>query len=53
MSTVSPAAVRDLAKQVEAKGAQMLDSPVSGSVTTLEEGGVSSYHRQQDVAGYL
>jgi 3-hydroxyisobutyrate dehydrogenase-like beta-hydroxyacid dehydrogenase len=38
MSTVSPAAVRDLAQRVEAKGAQMLDSPVSGSVTTLEEG---------------
>jgi 3-hydroxyisobutyrate dehydrogenase-like beta-hydroxyacid dehydrogenase len=41
MSTVSPAAVRDVAKQVEAKGAQMLDSPVSGSVTTLEEGKLS------------
>ena len=41
MSTVSPAAVRDLAKQVEAKGAQMLDSPVSGSVSTLEEGKLS------------
>ncbi len=41
MSTVSPAASRDLAKQVEAKGAQMLDAPVSGSVTTLEEGKLS------------
>jgi 3-hydroxyisobutyrate dehydrogenase-like beta-hydroxyacid dehydrogenase len=41
MSTVSPAAVRDLAQRVEAKGAQMLDSPVSGSVTTLEEGKLS------------
>ena len=41
MSTVSPAAVRAVAKQVEAKGAQMLDSPVSGSVTTLEEGKLS------------
>jgi 3-hydroxyisobutyrate dehydrogenase len=41
MSTVSPAASRDLAKQVEAKGAQMLDAPVSGSVITLEEGKLS------------
>jgi 3-hydroxyisobutyrate dehydrogenase len=41
MSTVSPAASRDLAKQVEAKSAQMLDAPVSGSVSTLEEGKLS------------
>ena len=41
MSTVSPAAIRDLAKQVEAKGAQMLDAPVSGSSITLEEGKLS------------
>ena len=41
MSTVSPAAIRDLAQRVEAKGARMLDSPVSGSVTTLEEGKLS------------
>lgn len=41
MSTVSPAAIRDLAHRVEAKGARMLDSPVSGSVTTLEEGKLS------------
>src|SRR5262245_28668491 len=34
MSTVSPAASRELAGQVEAKGAQMLDAPVSGSVST-------------------
>jgi len=38
MSTVSPAASRELAQKVEAKGAQMLDAPVSGSVVTLEEG---------------
>ena len=38
MSTVSPAAIREIAHQVEAKGAQMLDAPVSGSVITLEEG---------------
>ncbi len=41
MSTVSPAASRELAKQVKAKGAQMLDAPVSGSVSTLEEGKLS------------
>ena len=41
MSTVSPTASRELAKQVEAKGAQMLDAPVSGSVTTLQEGKLS------------
>ena len=41
MSTVSPAASRELAKQVEAKKAQMLDAPVSGSVSTLEEGKLS------------
>ncbi len=38
MSTVSPAASREIAAQVTAKGAQMLDAPVSGSVSTLEEG---------------
>lgn len=38
MSTVSPAASRALAAQVAATGAQMLDAPVSGSVSTLEEG---------------
>ena len=41
MSTVSPAASRELAKQVEAKGADMLDAPVSGSSITLEEGKLS------------
>jgi 3-hydroxyisobutyrate dehydrogenase-like beta-hydroxyacid dehydrogenase len=41
MSTVSPAASRDIAGQVAAKGAQMLDAPVSGSVITLEEGKLS------------
>ena len=38
MSTVSPAASRELAQKVEVKGARMLDAPVSGSVVTLEEG---------------
>jgi 3-hydroxyisobutyrate dehydrogenase len=41
MSTVSPAASQELARQVEAKGAQMLDAPVSGSAITLEEGKLS------------
>lgn len=41
MSTVSPAFSQELAKQVEAKGASMLDAPVSGSVITLEEGKLS------------
>ena len=41
MSTVSPAAIRATAKQVAAKGAEMLDAPVSGSVITLEEGKLS------------
>ena len=38
MSTVSPAASKALAEQVRAKGADMVDSPVSGSVITLEQG---------------
>jgi len=41
MSTVSPAASRDLAAQVASMGAYMLDAPVSGSVITLEEGKLS------------
>jgi 3-hydroxyisobutyrate dehydrogenase-like beta-hydroxyacid dehydrogenase len=41
MSTVSPAASRELAAQVAQCGAQMLDAPVSGSVITLEEGKLS------------
>src|SRR4029079_11670946 len=38
MSTVSPAASRALAERVRDKGADMVDSPVSGSVITLEQG---------------
>jgi 3-hydroxyisobutyrate dehydrogenase-like beta-hydroxyacid dehydrogenase len=38
MSTVSPEASRSVAEQVRARGAQMLDCPVSGSVSTLEAG---------------
>jgi len=41
MSTVSPAAIRATVKRVEAKGADMLDAPVSGSQITLEEGKLS------------
>lgn len=38
MSTVGPAVSRSLAEQVRGKGADMVDSPVSGSVITLEQG---------------
>src|SRR5437868_11449454 len=41
MSTVSPAASRALAGRVREKGADMVDSPVSGSVITLQEGKLS------------
>ena len=41
MSTVSPAASRDVAASVQAKGAAMLDAPVSGSAITLKEGKLS------------
>jgi 3-hydroxyisobutyrate dehydrogenase-like beta-hydroxyacid dehydrogenase len=41
MSTMSPAYSRELAEQVAATGASMLDAPVSGSVITLEQGKLS------------
>ena len=41
MSTVSPAVSRGLAAKVRALGADMVDSPVSGSVITLQEGKLS------------
>jgi 3-hydroxyisobutyrate dehydrogenase-like beta-hydroxyacid dehydrogenase len=41
MSTVSPAVSRALAEKVRARGADMVDSPVSGSVITLQEGKLS------------
>ncbi len=41
MSTISPTASKRLAERVAEKGAQMLDSPVSGSVITLEQGNLS------------
>jgi 3-hydroxyisobutyrate dehydrogenase-like beta-hydroxyacid dehydrogenase len=41
ISTVSPAVSRALAVKVREKGADMVDSPVSGSVITLQEGKLS------------
>jgi 3-hydroxyisobutyrate dehydrogenase-like beta-hydroxyacid dehydrogenase len=41
ISTVSPAYSRALASRVREKGADLMDSPVSGSVTTLQEGKLS------------
>ena len=41
MSTVSPAVSRAVAEKVRAKGADMVDAPVSGSVVTLEQGKLS------------
>ena len=41
MSTVSPAKSRELAAQVASRGARMLDTPVSGSPITLEQGQLS------------
>jgi 3-hydroxyisobutyrate dehydrogenase len=41
MSTVSPAASRELAARVRERGAEMLDAPVAGSVSTLEQGRLS------------
>src|ERR1700688_892073 len=41
MSTVSPTVSRALVAKVREKGADMVDSPVSGSVITLQEGKLS------------
>jgi 3-hydroxyisobutyrate dehydrogenase-like beta-hydroxyacid dehydrogenase len=41
MSTASPEFSRELSKRVREAGAAMLDVPVSGSVSTLEEGKLS------------
>jgi 3-hydroxyisobutyrate dehydrogenase-like beta-hydroxyacid dehydrogenase len=38
MSTVSPATIRELAKEVRARGADMLDAPVSGSIPAINAG---------------
>src|ERR1051325_11387673 len=40
-STLSPAMSRDVAEKVRARGSDMVDAPVSGSVTTLESGKLS------------
>lgn len=41
MSTVSPQASRDLVARVSAAGATMVDAPVSGSVPTAHDGGLT------------
>lgn len=41
VSTVSPSYSREIAAKVREKGGDMLDSPVSGSVITLQEGKLS------------
>ena len=41
MSTSSPKYSRELSERVRENGARMLDAPVSGSVSTLEEGRLS------------
>jgi 3-hydroxyisobutyrate dehydrogenase-like beta-hydroxyacid dehydrogenase len=41
MSTISPDVSRALAAKVRERGAEMVDSPVSGSVITLQEGKLS------------
>ncbi len=41
MSTVSPAVVLEIAAAVAARGAAMLDAPVSGSTITVEQGQAS------------
>ncbi len=41
MSTVSPSATRRLAEAAAARGATLLDAPVSGSAVTIEQGRLS------------
>lgn len=41
ISTISPEYSRSVAEKVRAKGADMVDAPVSGSVITLQEGKLS------------
>jgi 3-hydroxyisobutyrate dehydrogenase-like beta-hydroxyacid dehydrogenase len=41
MSTISPAVSRAVAAKVRDRGAEMVDAPVSGSVSTLEQGKLS------------
>jgi 3-hydroxyisobutyrate dehydrogenase-like beta-hydroxyacid dehydrogenase len=41
MTTAAPAVSRELADEVRQRGSDMVDAPVSGSVSTLEEGRLS------------
>ena len=41
MSTAAPSVSRELAERVRERGADLVDAPVSGSVTTLEEGNLT------------
>jgi 3-hydroxyisobutyrate dehydrogenase-like beta-hydroxyacid dehydrogenase len=41
MTTAAPVVSRELAERVQETGAEMVDAPVSGSVSTLEEGRLS------------
>jgi 3-hydroxyisobutyrate dehydrogenase-like beta-hydroxyacid dehydrogenase len=41
MTTAAPAVSRELAERARGRGADMVDAPVSGSVSTLEEGRLS------------
>jgi 3-hydroxyisobutyrate dehydrogenase-like beta-hydroxyacid dehydrogenase len=41
MSTAAPSLSRELAARVRERGADLVDAPVSGSVSTLEEGNLS------------
>lgn len=43
MSTVSPTLTRELAQAAEARGATLLDAPVSGGVSTVDQGQLSIY----------
>lgn len=43
MSTVSPHLIRELAARVSALGAQMLESPVSGSIPAVEAGALTAF----------
>jgi 3-hydroxyisobutyrate dehydrogenase-like beta-hydroxyacid dehydrogenase len=41
MSTASPTVSRELAERVSARGARMIDAPISGSAATVEQGTAS------------
>lgn len=50
MSTVSPRSSRKIAEQVGARGAQMLDAPVSGSIPQAESGTLAIFIGGNDQA---